>query len=159
MERPYFNQQDVDEIERFIGRTITNVTYYHWQNNSEETMLSFLYAIELHFSDKGVLIISSGDAEEQQKLCFNELVIAEEQLELEDNFNGMLSIEEFNANQEEPWEGIKDETIIGIEADFDKEQKRFYAEFITLRTIKGAAKIQLHLQGDGLDVILIEDEE
>jgi hypothetical protein len=160
MERPYFNQQDVDEIERFIGRAIAGITYYHWQNHSQEDeSFTFLYAIELQFSDKGVLLISSGDPEEQQKLCFNELVIAEEQMELENNFNAMLSIEEFDANHEEAWEGIKGETIIGIEADFDKEQKRFYAEFVTVRTMKGAVKIQLHPQGDGLDIHLIEDEE
>ncbi len=160
MERSYFTTKDVDEIERFIGRKISSVTYYLWHNNAnQDNGFEFLYALELKFEDKGELLISSGDTEENPKLCFNEIAIAEEQLKLDQTFNGRLTINEFDASDESPWNEVTGKVILRMEADLDAENKKFYGDFINLQTEQTVLRISIHPQGDGLNIELLEEDE
>jgi hypothetical protein len=160
IERPIYTAEELEVIKELPGKSIETVIYHNWINNvAGKDEVNFLFAIELHFSDATDLLISSGDAEEDARLCFNNFSIEKEKIELEEKFNGQLEIVSTAPDVDTPWADYLGESITDVHADQEKGTTNFHSDFLVLGF--GSEKIIITTGefGDGLYVAYVDKEQ
>lgn len=160
IQRPIYTSEELEVIKELPGKSIETVIYHNWINNAAgDDEVSFLFAIELHFSDATDLIISSGDAEEDARLRFNNLIIEDEKKVLEENFNGKLEIVSTAPDVNTPWADYLGVSITHIHVDQEEDTNNFHADFLVLGYGDEKIIITTGEHGDGLYVAYVDEDE
>lgn len=157
--RPHFQQAELEALTQCVSWPIQSVFLYHWINTSAENAFQFVYAIELNFKNNYSLLITSGDPDDNPKLCFNAVDVAVEKMEVDRAFNGMLTIESEEVTQNDPWTDWVGKEIDQVEIDFDKEKKLYFADYMILKQADNYLLIRIGQSGDGIDVLIIDKEQ
>jgi hypothetical protein len=157
--RPHFQQTELEALAQCVNCPIQSVFYYNWINTSAEKAFQFVYAVELNFKNNFSLLITSGDPDETPKLCFNAVDIAMEKMDVDNSFNGLLTIESEEVTQKEPWSEWVGKEIDLVELDFDKEKKLYFADYMMLKQADNYLLIRTGQSGDGVDVMIIDKDQ
>ncbi|MCC6462014.1 MAG: hypothetical protein IT260_16185 [Saprospiraceae bacterium] len=99
-----FRLEDLEALQAFEGRELTDVNYYLWLNRTEAgaAPYRFLYTLELAFGYDGALLLSSGEDSTAIRLIAPETLIrTAQQLQ---TLHGQVSIQRVNAGAFPLWQ-------------------------------------------------------
>lgn len=157
--RPIYSVEELEIIQELPGKSIETVIYHNWVNNvagNEE--MSFLFAIELHFSDASSLLITSGEPEEEPRLRFNHVLIETEKNKLETQFNGQLEIISTAPDINTPWADYLGSNISHVHVDKERGTTNYHSDFLVLAFEDEKLIITTGEDGDGLFVAYADED-
>lgn len=152
LQRPHFSAHEVEVVESYIGKTISNVVHYYWKNKMDSEGITLLYAVELFFDDNDFVVIHTGNTEEDARIRFSDTDMVSEKIAIENQFNGAITLDGVDVGKEEPWSIMRGKTIIRMEADLDKDTQRFFADYLIFSSKEGEVLLKIGEFGDGLEV-------
>ena len=159
LHRPLFSKGEyLDFVKLFAGKTLKEITYHTWHNMArEEDPISFIYLLEIEFSDSSKVQLTSG--EEEARLTTVPIDIEQEKKDLIKGFSNQLWISSAVQNDNEMWKELVGKEVLKLEMSEEPTGAGFFADQFLLHFSEHSLLIEIGLEGDGLEVNWWENEE
>ena len=102
----FFSLNDLQQLQSMEGKILQEVIYFVWVNRINKNQpLVFIDKLQLKFSDQAIITLTAG--EESDALHFlTDFDPVAEAVEMEERFNGEISLKAHHANNDKFWSTV-----------------------------------------------------
>lgn len=149
----FFTEEDIETLGQFGNRVLDRVDYMFWINKTEAEPMYLIDSVILGFGNEGVLelvVNEEGDGIELGGKDYEQ-----EQMKLDEEFQGKICYEKIEASQLKAWKEHIGQSLLQIDL-LTEDKKKFKNEGLIFRFEAG--RIGLSVFNDELKTVALEDE-